>query len=123
MTGIISNRWLMRLAMFAILISGCRAISLVREIQPSTAPDISRLMLKSGNIVVFNADLGWYNKNAGTIEGVTADSQHVEYHLSDITKVETVREYSIVPAVLVGAILLLAGIFLLSKILTNFEFL
>ncbi len=117
-----------RLAFFAVfavmLVAGCRAVSPVREIQPSSAPNISRLMLKNGKVVVFNADLGWYNRHAGTIEGVTVDTpRHVEYHLSEINKVETVREYSIVPAALVAAILLLSGIYLVAKLLTHFLFL
>jgi hypothetical protein len=126
-TDIFLDRRIKRLALFAVLavmlVAGCRAVSPVREIQPSSAPNISRVMLKNGKVVVFNPDLGWYNKHAGTIEGITVDTQHVEYHLSEINKVETVREYSIVPAALVAAILLLSGIYLVAKLLTHILFL
>ena len=107
----------------AMLFSGCRAIYPVRELHSSSAPDISRVMLKNGKVVSFNPDFGWYNKQAGTIEGMTADTQHVEFHLSELAKVETVREYSLIPAAFVTGIVLLAGIWLVAKILTNFEFL
>ncbi len=127
MTAIIPHRWLIGLAILttscAILFSGCRAIYPVRELRSSSAPDISRVMKKNGTVVVFNPDLGWYNKQAGTIEGVTVDSQHVEYHLSELAKVETVREYSIIPAAVVLGIALFAGLWLVAGIFTNFHFL
>jgi hypothetical protein len=117
----------MRLAILAtsatMLFAGCRAVQPVRELRSSSAPDISRVMLKNGKVVVFNADLGWFNKQAGTIEGMTVDTQHVEYHLSELTKVETVREYSIVPAAFMVGVALLGALYLLAKIFTNFQFL
>jgi hypothetical protein len=106
-----------------MLFAGCRAIYPVRELQPSSAPDISRVMLKNGKVVVFNADFGWFNKQAGTIEGMTVDTQHVEYHLSELTKVETVREYSLIPAAFMLGVVLWGGLYLLAKIFTNFQFL
>jgi len=132
--AIIPRRWLINLAILAtssamyvssaMLFAGCRAIYPVRELRPSSAPDISRVMLKNGKVTIFNADFGWYNKQAGTIEGVTADSsQHVEYHLSEISKVETVREYSIFPAAVVAGIALWGALYLLGEILTHFQFL
>jgi hypothetical protein len=125
--ALFNDRWPQRLAVFVVLAAmlamGCRAIYTVHELQPSSAPDISRLMLKNGNVVVFNADLGWYNNKAGTIEGMTADTQHVEYHLSEINKVETVREYSLIPAVFVAGVVLLAGIYLVARLLLHGEFL
>jgi hypothetical protein len=111
------------LASSAMLVAGCRAIYPVRELRPSSAPDVSRVMLKNGKVTIFNDDFGWYNRQAGTIEGVTDSNQHVEYHLSEISKVETVREYSIFPAALVAVIALWAGLYLLAKILTHFQFL
>ncbi len=111
------------LACFAAMTAGCRTVSPVREVRSSYQPDISRLMLKNSKIVIFNADLGWYNKQAGTIEGVTVDTQHVVYHLSEINKIETVREYSIIPAIYVGVVVIFAGLYLLAAILTHFEFL
>ena len=134
MIAIIPRRWLINLAILAtssamfvssaMLFTGCRAIYPVRELRPSSAPDISRVMLKNGKVTIFNADFGWYNKQAGTIEGVTADSsQHVEYRLSEISKVETVREYSIFPAAVVAGIALWGALYLLGEILTHFQFL
>ena len=124
---IFPHRWLIGLAIFAafatVLFSGCRAIYPVRELRPSSAPDISRVMMKNGTVVVFNPDLGWYNRQAGTIEGITVDSQHVEYHLSELAKVETVREYSLIPAAVVAGIVLFAGLWIVAKIFTNFHFL
>jgi hypothetical protein len=126
--AIIPRRWLINLAILAtssaMLVAGCRAIYTTRELRPSSAPDISRVMLKNGKVTIFNDDFGWYNRQAGTIEGVTRDSsQHVEYHLSEISKVETVREYSLFPAAFVAVVVLWAGLYLLAKILTNFQFL
>jgi hypothetical protein len=131
--AIIPRRWLIRLTILAasltmlatsaMLVAGCHAIYTVRELRASSAPDISRVMLKNGKVTIFNADFGWYNLQAGTIEGVTVDSQHVEYHLSEISKVETVREYSIFPAAVVAVIALWAGLYLLAEILTHFQFL
>ncbi len=132
MIAITLHRWLryrrlMRVAILAtsatMLFAGCRAIYPVRELQPSSAPDISRIMLKNGKVVVFNADFGWFNKQAGTIEGMTVDTQHVEYHLSELTKVETVREYSLIPAAFMLGVVLWGGLYLLAKIFTNFQFL
>ena len=80
-------------------------------------------MLKNGKVTIFNDDFGWYNLRAGTIEGVTRDSQHVEYHLSEISKVETVREYSIFPAAFVAVVALWAGLYLLAEILMHVQFL
>ena len=113
----------MVLALAIMLIAGCRSIYTVHELQPSSAPDISRLMLKNGKVVVFNADLGWYNNKAGTIEGMTVDTQHMEYHLSEINKVETVREYSLIPAAFVAGVVLLAGIYVVARLLLHGEFL
>src|SRR5689334_18684345 len=87
-----------------IAIGSCRTVIPARQVHPSSAPDISRVTLKNGTIVTFNDDFGWYNKQAGIIEGVTSDSQHVEYHLSELLKVETVREYAVIPAVAVALI-------------------
>lgn len=110
------------LAVLAILIAGCREVFPVRDIHASSAPDISRLMLKSGKVVEFNADLGWYNRHAGTIEGITTDSVHVEYHLTEINKIETVREYSIIPAVYAGMALLGGVIYVIAVLLTHLMF-
>ena len=127
MRNLLTVRWPQRLTLFivlaAMLVMGCRAIYPVRELQPSSAPDISRVMLKNGKVVVFNADLGWFNKKAGTIEGMTVDTQHVEYHLSEITKAETVREYSLIPAAFVAGVVLLAGIYVVARLLLHGEIL
>ena len=106
------------LVAIAVTFGSCRTVVPVRQIQSSSTPDISRVTLKNGSIITFNDDFGWYNKQAGTIEGVTADSQHVEYHLSEILKVETVRAYSVIPAVLVGLFPLAVAIYLLYKVFT-----
>lgn len=105
---------------FSILIfAGCRSVIPVRDIRSSSAPDISRLVLKKGDsVVVFNKDFGWYNKQAEIVEGVTADSQHVSYPVASISKVETVRDYSLVAAVYVGGVIIGAAIYLISKLLT-----
>ena len=123
MKRLILSRSVRYVALVALFCTGCRAIIPVREIRSSSAPDISRVELKNGKVTIFNADLGWYNKRAGTIEGITLDSQHVEYHLSELNKVETVREYSVVPAAVVGAALLGAVIWLASLLLTHARFL
>ncbi len=114
---------LLCLVVFAILFAGCREVFPARDIHTSSAPDISRLVLKNGTVVVFNADFGWYNRQMGTIEGMTADSQHVEYHLIEINKVETVRGYSIFAAVLAGAALIGTVIYLIANLLTHLMFL
>jgi hypothetical protein len=121
--AILQYRWVKPLVIVALLLGGCRAIAPVQTIRPSSAPDISRVELKNGKVTTFNLDLGWYNKKAGTIEGITTDSVHVEYHLSELSKVETVREYSIIPAVFVGGVVIGAVIYLLSQILTHVHFL
>jgi hypothetical protein len=109
---------LKRAALLLLLVVGCRTVSPIHDLRSSTAPDISRVMLKNGNVIEFNRDFGWFNEKAGTIEGVTADSQHVEYHLVELSKVETVRAYSLIAAVLAAGALLGFGIFLLAKLLT-----
>jgi hypothetical protein len=114
-----------RIALLALLLFAvsCRTINPVRDITPVSAPDISRLMLLSGKVVEFNDDFGWYNKQAGTIEGVTRDSQQVVYHLSEIGKVETVRTYSIAIAVLTALVPLAVGVYLLARLLSLFRIL
>ncbi|MFI5202408.1 MAG: hypothetical protein ACHQNE_08470 [Candidatus Kapaibacterium sp.] len=104
-------------AIIILLFAGCRTVSPVREIRPSLAPDVSRVMLKSGKEVLFNKDFGWYNQKAGTIEGVTVDSQHVEYHLVEIGKVETVRAYEVIPAAFTAGAILAAAIYLIAHLL------
>jgi hypothetical protein len=96
----------------------CRTVISVKQVQSSSAPDISRVTLLNGSIVTFNDDFGWYNKQAGTIEGVTADSLHVEYHLTELLKVENVRAYSIIPAVIVAIAPLAASIYVLYRLLS-----
>jgi hypothetical protein len=113
------NRFaILLLGSWLLLAFGCRTVVSVRQVQPSSAPDISRVTLLNGSITTFDDDLGWYNVQAGTIEGMTADSQHVEYHLSEILKVETVRAYSIIPAVAVAIAPLAVVIYLLYKLLS-----
>lgn len=101
-----------------VLLASCRTVSPVREIRPSWQPDISRVTLKNGTIVEFNDDFGWYNKQAGTIEGVTRDGKHEEFHLVEISKVETVRGYSIFFALAAAAGVLGAAIYIIAKLLT-----
>ena len=109
-----------RLTLIAVLLLAlsCRTVSPVRNIRPVSAPDISRVTLLSGKVMEFNDDFGWYNKQAGTIEGITRDSQQVVYHLSEVGKVETVRTYSIVIAVITALIPLAVGVYLLAKLLS-----
>lgn len=104
-------------AVALLLFAGCRTITPIRDLHPALAPDISRVMLKGGTVVEFNKDFGWYNQSAGTIEGITVDSQHVEYHLAQLTKVETVRVYSLVAAVYTWAAVLGFAIYLLARLL------
>ncbi len=112
------NRKVILFAAVIIFIAGCREVYSVRELHSSFSPDISRVILKDGKIVTFNPDLGWYNRKAGTIEGITTDSIHVEYHLVEINKVEVVRGYSLIAALFVGGIILGAGIWLIEKLFT-----
>jgi len=104
-------------AIIILLLAGCRTVSPIRELHPAFSPDISRVMLKSGTVVLFNKDFGWYNQQAGTIEGITADSQHVEYHLTQLSKVETVRTYSIVPAIYTAGAILGFVIYVIAHLL------
>src|SRR5438270_10974457 len=109
----------MKIAIFiviAILITGCRTVVPVRQMQAASAPDVSRVTLKNGKIVTFNDDFGWYNKQAATIEGITDDSLHVEYHLSEVLRAETVRAYSIIPAVAVALLPLAVAVYVLYKL-------
>jgi len=101
-----------------LALAGCRSVIPVREIHTSSAPDISRVMLKNGTLVVFNADFGWYDKQQGIIEGVNVDSQHVSYHLSEVNKIELVRTYSIFFAAAAALVPLGLGIIILAKLLT-----
>ena len=103
--------------MVLVLLASCRTVSPIIELHSSFAPDISRVMLKGGNVVEFNKDFGWYNQRAGTIEGITVDSQHVEYHLAQLSKVETVRGYSLVAAVYAGIAVLGFAIYLIARLL------
>lgn len=108
---------LKRIAILLIFFGGCRTVSPVKDIQSASEPNISRVMLKNGNVITFNRDFGWFDKQAGTVEGETTDSQHVEYHLSELSKVEIVRAYSIIPAILAGGVILGVGIYLMSRLL------
>lgn len=110
-------RTLRALVIFFLFTVGCRSIVPARDLHGASAPDISRVMLKNGTVITFNQDFGWFNQNAGTIEGITTDSQHVEYHLVELNKVETVRTYSIVAAIIAAGALLGFGIYLLAKLL------
>lgn len=105
------------LAVVLLLFAGCRTITPVLDLHSSLSPDISRVMLKSGNVVEFNKDFGWYNQSAGTIEGMTVDSQHVQYHITELSRVETVRGYSLVAAVYTGVAVLGFGIYLIARLL------
>ena len=107
---------LFALLTIAIAFGSCRTVVPVRQIQAASQPDISRVTLRNGDIVTFNDDFGWYNKKEGIVEGVTADSQHVQYHLSELLKVETVRAYSLIPAVAVALLPLGIAIYLLYKV-------
>ena len=91
------------------MLAGCPTVTPVREIHSATTPDISRVMLKSGTVITFNQDFGWFNQKAGTIEGVTTDSLHVEYHLVELKQVETVGTYSLLAAVGAAHAVLLGG--------------
>jgi hypothetical protein len=101
----------------ATTLASCRTVIPVSQIRASTAPDISRLTLKNGTVVEFNEDFGWYNKQARTVEGVTKSSEHVEYHLNEIARVEYVRFYSIYFAAIVATTAGAAAIYLLAKLL------
>ncbi len=109
---------LKQLAILILVFAGCRTVTPIRNLDPASEPNISRVMLKDGNVVTFDINFGWYDKQAGTIEGMTTDSQHVEYHLSELSKVETVRAYSILPAIITGGVVLGLGIYILSRLLT-----
>jgi hypothetical protein len=105
------------LILVILLFAGCRSVIPARDLRSSSAPDISRIVLRKGDsLIIFNKDLGWYNKRAGTIEGVTRDSQHVEYRIGEINKIETVREYSIIPTIVAAGIVIGAVIYLVAKL-------
>ena len=105
------------LILVILLFAGCRSVIPARDLRSSSAPDISRIVLKkSDSLIIFNKDLGWYNKRAGTVEGITLDSQHVEYRVAEINKVETVREYSVIPVIVAAGIVLGAVIYLVAKL-------
>ncbi len=112
-----------RLAILLLIVAGCRTVSPVRELETSTVPDISRLILRDGKVIAFNRDFGWYNKQEGTIEGVDTAGQHVVYHLAEVNKVETVRAYAIIPLVLTVGIAIAVGVYLIAKLLTFAQFL
>ena len=102
-----------------LLLAGCRSVIPARDLRSSSAPDISRIMLRKGDsVVVFNKDFGWYDKKAGIVEGVTLDSQHVAYPVASISKLETVRDYSIIPAILTASVIIGAALYLIAKLLT-----
>src|ERR1700683_571718 len=102
-----------------LLFAGCRSVIPARELRGSSAPDISRIVLRKGDsVIVFNKDFGWYDRPAGTVDGMTLDSQHVEYRLTEINKVETVRDYSLIPAVFAGAVVIFGAIYLVAKLFT-----
>ena len=98
--------------------SACRVATPIREIRPSWDPDISRITLKSGTIIEFDDNFGWYDKQAGIVEGTTRDQKHVTYHLIEISKVETVRGYSIFFAIATALAVFGVGIYLIAKLLT-----
>jgi hypothetical protein len=52
--------------------------------------------MTNGKTIAFNDDLGWYDAQDSIVEGMLADSQHVEIPVRDVRDVETVREYSVV---------------------------
>jgi len=102
-----------------IFIAGCRSVIPARELRSSSAPDISRIVLRKGDsVVVFNNDFGWYDRKAGIVEGVTLDSQHVAYRIGEINKVETVRNYSFIAAIFAGGAILFGLLYLVAKIFT-----
>jgi hypothetical protein len=115
-----------RSILFAMLIgtivpvfSGCRSVIPAHDLLGSSAPNISRIMLKKGDsVIVFNRDFGWYNKRAGLIEGISLDSQHVECRLSDIRNIETVRNYSLIPAIFAGVAVVGTVLYLMAKLLS-----
>jgi hypothetical protein len=102
-----------------LLFAGCRSVIPARELRPDSSPDIARLVLKKGDsVIVFNSNFGWYNKRAGLIEGMTPDSLRVEYLLTEINKVETVRNYSVIAAVYTGIAVIGAAIYVIAKLFT-----
>jgi hypothetical protein len=102
----------------SVLVGSCRTVTPIREIRPSWDPDISRITLKNGTILEFDDNFGWYDKQAGIVEGTTRDHQHVAYHLIEISKVETVRAYSIFFAIATALAIFGLGIYVLAKLLT-----
>lgn len=78
------------------ILGSCRRVQNVSELHTATAPHVSRMFLKNGSQVQFDEDLGWFDARDSSIEGMTADSQHVQMSIHDLDRVETVREYSIV---------------------------
>lgn len=104
--------------LLVLLLGSCRTVTPIREIRPAWDPDISRITLKNGTIIEFDENFGWYDKQAGIIEGTTRDHQHASYHLIEIGKVETVRGYSIFFAIATALAVFGVGIYLIAKLLT-----
>jgi hypothetical protein len=108
-----------RLALLLLVfVASCRSVTPVQKIRPTWSPDVSRLVLLNGKVVQFNGDLGWYDKQAAIIEGMTQDSQHVQYPLREIARVETVRSYEIAIAAFTALIPLALGLYLLYKLIS-----
>jgi len=113
-----SRKFLVLLFALAGLVASCRQVIPISQIRPSSAPDISRITLKNGTIIEFDQEFGWYNKQARTVEGATKTGDHVEYHISEIMRLEYVRVYSIIFAAAVATTVGAGAIYLLAKLLT-----
>ncbi|MDP4199502.1 MAG: hypothetical protein Q8922_03015 [Bacteroidota bacterium] len=105
-------------ALLVLIVCSCRTVSPVREIRTAWEPDISRITLKNGTIIEFDENFGWYDKQGGIVEGMTRNHEHIQYHLIEIAKVETVRSYSIFFAIASAAAVFALGIYLVYKLLT-----
>jgi len=107
-----------RLVLLLLLAAGCRTVTPIRQIRPTWSPNIARLTLLNGTVVQFNNDYGWYDKQAGIIEGMSTDSQHLTYHLAEVSRVETVRSYELALAVFAALIPIALGLYILMKLVS-----
>jgi hypothetical protein len=100
----------------ATALTSCRMVIPAGEIRAGSAPDISRITLKNGSVVEFDQDFGWYNKKSRIVEGKTKTGDQVEYHISEIAKVEYVRVYSIFFAAGVATVAGGLAIYILARL-------
>ncbi|HEY3875279.1 MAG TPA: hypothetical protein VGM92_07360 [Candidatus Kapabacteria bacterium] len=58
------------------------------ELQPADQPNIREIELKDGSQVIFNRELGWYDRGRAIVEGVTLTGWHPAVPLDSIRSIE-----------------------------------